>query len=482
MHRIYFVLAVLLSFCGCSHTQEAGLPESRKASAVTAPSFPIESSSPSLPPAPAEPASGPLTLQRAIDEALKASPELEQIRHRVDGASQQARQAEASFYPRLVVAEDFNVTDNPVYALMNIINQRRLETTVNFNEPGQQQNFSSRVQGEWLLFEGGSRLHDRNAALGRKSSLDAEWLAARNQMVAKVTETYWRWLQALGFIGVAERALEAAQTDEKLGEARLHAQAALPSEVMRLRVRRAEAESHLVSARTSTRRFQAALERLLTRPIPVHEIPQGIISSADSSRQATATARDSNALVKQALDRRPEMASVRALIEAGHERVKSARGGWLPKVGANVFYQWDSEDLSGSGESWYAAVQASWPLFEGGMTLARVREAESHLREMEARGEQVSLDIALEVQQAALAVEEASEKIRVAEERKNLARQAMDETRHLYRNEMVGVDSLLQAETAWNQAEVAYTAALFEERIAQALLRASLGDFVESVL
>jgi len=43
------------------------------------------------------------------------------------------------------------------------------------------------------------------------------------------------------------------------------------------------------------------------------------------------------------------------------------------------------------------------------------------------------------------------------------------------------VDGLLQAETAWNQAEVAYTAALFEERIAQALLRASLGDFVESV-
>ena len=41
------------------------------------------------------------------------------------------------------------------------------------------------------------------------------------------------------------------------------------------------------------------------------------------------------------------------------------------------------------------------------------------------------------------------------------------------------VDTLLQAEVSWNQAEVAYTAAVFEGRIAQALLRRALGDFAE---
>lgn len=66
---------------------------------------------------------GPLTLDRAIEEALKASPELDLIRQRIDGATEQVRQAEASFYPRLILGEDFNVTDNPVYALMNIKNR-----------------------------------------------------------------------------------------------------------------------------------------------------------------------------------------------------------------------------------------------------------------------------------------------------------------------------------------------------------------------
>jgi outer membrane protein TolC len=67
------------------------------------------------------------------------------------------------------------------------------------------------------LFQGGSRWYDRNAALGQKKSIDAELLAARNHLVAKVSETYYRWLQSFGFVEVAEKALESARTDEEVG-------------------------------------------------------------------------------------------------------------------------------------------------------------------------------------------------------------------------------------------------------------------------
>ena len=55
-------------------------------------------------------------------------------------------------------------------------------------------------------------------------------------------------------------------------------------------------------------------------------------------------------------------------------------------------------------------VNATWSLFEGGLTLSKIREAKSRLQEIQARGEQVALDIALEVQQATLAVQEAAER------------------------------------------------------------------------
>ena len=50
------------------------------------------------------PREGPLTAERAVEEALQASPELEQMRQRMRAAAEQVRQVEATFYPRLVIA------------------------------------------------------------------------------------------------------------------------------------------------------------------------------------------------------------------------------------------------------------------------------------------------------------------------------------------------------------------------------------------
>lgn len=430
---------------------------------------------------PADVETGSLTVDRAIEEALRASPELEQIQQRIEASSEQVVQAEASFYPRIVLSEDFNSTNNPVYALMDLINQRRFSTQIDFNNPGQQHDAASRVQAQWDLFQGGSRWYDRRAAIGQFGAAKAELQAGRNRLVAKVSETYYRWLNGLSFIGVAEKALNAAETDERLGEARIRAQMALPSELLRLKVRTSEAREHLVAARTGARKLQAALERLLARPIRPEEIPDlvQVVSTGASSEETPA---DTDALVKKALDRRPEMAAARFLIESAGARVKSARGALLPKIGASVWYQRDSENLGEGADSWMVGLQATWPIFEGGTSLSRIREARNHLDEIEARGRQVALDIALEVNQAALAVEEAAENVKVAEERKQWAEKALEEVRNLYRNQVAGVDSLLQAEVAWNRAEVSYTAALFEVKISQALLKQSLGDFAEGIL
>jgi outer membrane protein len=429
--------------------------------------------------APSDPYQGPLTVERAVEEALKASPELEQIRQRMRAAAEQVRQADATFYPRLIVSEDYNLTNNSVFALMDIINQRRFRPDIDFNNPGAQQNFGSRIRGDWMLFEGGSRWYERRATVAQQRSVSAELEAARNQMAARVTEIYYQWLQALAFIGVAERALESAQTDERLGEARIRAETALPSELSRLKARRAEAHGNLVTAQSNALKLQAGLERLMVRRIQSCEIPDPGVDMAAAAIEAHP--RDTDPYVEAALERRPEMSAVRSLIQAARERVRSAQGGLMPRLGSNVDYMLDSENLSKFSDSWFVGIQMTWPLFEGGLSVARIQEARTRLKEVEARGEQVALDIALEVNQATVAVNEAAEKIRVAEERKRWAEKALREIRLIYSKQAATLDSLLQAEVAWNQAEVSYTAALYEGKIAQAILRRALGDFAHEI-
>jgi len=423
------------------------------------------------------PADGPLTVDRVIMEALRASPELEQIRQRIRAAEEQVRQADASFYPRLVASERFNSTNNPVYALMNIINQRRLKADVNFNDPGTQQDFATRIGADWSLFEGGSRYFRRQAAVGFKESLQGQLMAARNQMVAKVVETYYHWLQAMGFIGVARDAYASADTDVRLAEARLKAEMALPSEVMRLKAHRAEMHGNLVTAKTGARRLQAALERFVARPIHKEEIPNPAVHLPGTAPEEGSG--DTDALVEKALSARPELDTVRALIGAARKRIRAAQGGLLPRLGLGAEYQWNTETFGDVEGSWLVGIEATWSLFEGGATLSKIREARVRLKEIEARGEQMALDIALEVHQATLAVEEAAEKIQVADERRKWAQKALQDVRRLYKNQMATVDTLLQSEVAFNQADVSYTAALYEGKIAQVLLRQTLGDFAD---
>lgn len=470
---------VLIFLSGCA--SEGGFPPpapSTGAPLVQSPLDPPLGSD--LEPAPSEAAPvARLTVDRAIVEALRASPDLAQIQARMDAAGQQVRQAEAAFYPRITLSEEFNVTNNPVFAAMNIINQRRLLRSTDFNNPGEQQSFGTRVQGEWVLFQGGSRVFDRGAALEHGKAVASELQGARNQLVARVTEVYYRWLQALSMIGVAEKALESARTDERIGTARLRVEAALPSDLARLKARTAEMEGNLISARTGARKLQAAMERLLARPIREGEIPDPTFEDVSLGDLAARGPRED--LVKQALEKRPEMASVRHLVEAARNRVRSARGGVLPRLGASGQYQWDTREWSEVPNSWLIAVQATWPLFEGGISVARINEARARLAEVESRGRQLELDIALEVQQAALSVEEAAEKIRVAEERRRWAVKALEEVRRQFEREAVGIDGLLQTEVAWNQAEVGCMASRFDGMIAQAGLRMALGEFSTSL-
>jgi outer membrane protein len=425
---------------------------------------------------PAQTATGKLTVEQAIGEALSASPELGQIQARIQAADELVNQAKSGFYPSLVLAADFSETDNSMYAMMYIINQRRLQPNANFNNLGQQHDLSTQLQGQWTVFEGGARVHNENAAEDQRQATEAELSAARNQMVATVVQTYYQWLQALSFVGVAQRSLESAQIDEKLAQSRVQAEVALASELLRLKTATAEAESQQVTAHTSAHRLQAAMERLLARHIAPIETPDA--NATLETADVETLAGDPNRLVEQALERRPEMAAAAAMIQAADERVQAAKGQSLPRVSLHGSYGLDSEDLHSGANSWMAGIAATWPLFEGGAISSRIREAKSNLMQMQRRGEQVALDIALEVQQSALAVQEAAQKVQVAARQQEYARRSLDEVRRQYENQTVTVDALLHAEVAWNRAEVGYTSAVFDARITQAQLRRALGDFV----
>lgn len=423
--------------------------------------------------APASQPLGVLTVDRAIAEALAASPQLDQMANRVAAAREQVKLAEAAFYPRLVLSSDYSRTDNPVYAMMAIINQRRLDPTTNFNDPGEQSNVSTQLQAQWSVFDGGRSYYNRQAASSQELGAKAALAAERNQLVATVSQVYYQWLQARTFIAVAEQALNSARTNEEAARVRVENQVSLESDLLRLRAARAEAEGQLLTARSSAGKLQAALERLLVRHIGAQEVPATDLNPD----QPGTTSADPNAVVAQALAQRPEIEAAAAMIAAAADQVRAAKGAFLPSVLVHGQLQWDSEDLRGAEDSWLVGVSAVWPLFEGGANHARLRQARANFREMQARGKQAALDIALDVYQAALSAKEAEQRVGIAQRQLDFARQSHQNVRTQYQNQTATIEGLLQSEVAWQRAEAGYAAAVYDAKVAQAMLRRALGQF-----
>ncbi len=423
--------------------------------------------------APAPQPLGVLTVDRAIAEALAASPQLDQMANRVAAAREQVKLAEAAFYPRLVLSSDYTRTDNPVYAMMAIINQRRLDPATNFNDPGAQTNLSTQLQAQWSVFDGGRSYYSHQAASSQELGAKAALAAERNQLVATVSQVYYQWLQARTFIAVAQQALNSARTNEQLAQVRVDNQVSLESDLLRLKAARAEAEGQLLSAQSSASKLQAALERLLVRHIGAEEVPA---TDLNPDQPETAPA-DPNALVAQALEQRPEIEAAAAMITAAADQVQAAKGTFLPSVLVHGQLQWDSQDLRDAQNSWLVGVSAAWPLFEGGATQAKLRQARAALREMQARGKQMALDIALDVYQAALGAKEAQQRVEIARRQLDFTRQSHQDMRTQFQNQTAAVEGLLQSEVAWQRAEAGYAAATYDAKVAQAVLRRALGQF-----
>ncbi|MEW6741368.1 MAG: TolC family protein [Planctomycetota bacterium] len=419
-----------------------------------------------------------LTLKGAIEGALAASPELEQLERRIEAASEQVAAAAAAYWPQLTISESYNLTDNPVYALMNIINRKDLTPTTDFNDPGSEQDFQTKLAASWHLFDGGERGAREAGAKAARAGERAQWQAARDRLVLAATRVYFGFHRMRSIERVAETAVIAAERDLELGRARFVAGSALKSDFLRLDTRLAESRQELVSARVATRKMLAALERLLARPVGEEEIPE--VAPEGISQPETA-ARPVDELLVQALDKRPELEAVKAFLDAANEEVRATSAKHWPQIGIEAGYQLDTERFDGMEGSWLLGAAATLTLFEGGLTSARVQAARARLREAQARGRQLALDIALEVRQAALDLSEATESLELARQRGELAAQSLEEVRRAYEVGAVTVEPLLQAELAWRRAEVARETTRFDVLVANAALAQAIGIIADEL-
>lgn len=406
-------------------------------------------------------AAEPWTFESAIAQALRQNPDVRLARQRVAAAQAGLEQANAAFMPRVQFQSGYARTDNPVSVFGYALNQRSFSSSLNFNDVPDADNLNVKGLVTVPLYAGGRNVAGRKAAQAntRAAKQDAE--AVRNALAFEAARAFLSILKTRDFIRATRAGVNSFEHNLAIATKRLEGGTLLKSDVLDVEVRLAQAREDWVRARNAHELAKRVLRNLLG-------LEQGEIEITDSAPAATTPESGD-------FSQRPELAASYHRQHAAQAEVRGARGGFFPRVNAfgsaDYDYGWR---FDGGGKSYTGGVMLQWDWWDGNLTRARVREARANWETTQEEERKLRLALDLEVQQAKLALNEATERLAVTQKVISQAAESVEMTRARFEQGLAISTQLIDAETALVGARVRRAEAEADQRIAVAALRKAL--------
>ncbi len=410
------------------------------------------------------PAAEPWTLDQAIRQALTNSPDARIAQHRIAAAQAGLDQARAAFSPQLQFQSSYVRTDNPMLAFGSILNQRSFSSSLDFNNVPDQDNANFRGLLTMPLYAGGRNVAARDSARANTEAARHEATAIRNTLEFEVARAFHTVSKTRAFITATTAGAQAFETNLALANRRLNVGTLLKSDVLDVEVRLAQAREEAVRARNANALALRALRNLLG-------LEQGELELADSAPANVSTAPDSGDFQSRA-----ELAASAQKIRAAEAETRRASSGYQPRVSAFGSLDYDYGTITdGSGQSYTAGVLLQWDLWDGHSTRAQRQAANANLEMAREQQRRLRLALDFELEQARLALREASERLAVTAKSVAQAAESVDLTRSRFEQGLAISTQLIDAETALIAARVRRAEAEADQKIAIAAVRQALG-------
>jgi outer membrane protein len=180
-------------------------------------------------------------------------------------------------------------------------------------------------------------------------------------------------------------------------------------------------------------------------------------------------------LVAEAIRSRPELAQLRAQIDAQDASIRAAKGDYFPSISASAAAAESGPGLDSLGWSWNVGVSLTWPIFSGFATRSNVRAAEATRVVIDAQTEAERQQVRLEVEQARLGVVSAKSEIGAAEEALVNARERLRLAEGRYQTGVGNIIELGDAQVAVTNAAAQKVQADYDLATARVTLLSTLG-------
>ncbi len=211
-------------------------------------------------------------------------------------------------------------------------------------------------------------------ALSTAADYDLE--AASDLLVTRTSAAYFNVLVAIETLAAAEAAETALKRQFDYADKRLEVGLAPITDVHEARATYDSARANTIAQRNALADAYQALAEITGTPI------RDLKGLPDDFRPDLPAGGDADAWVASAIDNNPSLKSLEYQVRSAEQGVSSARGGHYPTLGFGASYgnseSWggtNAGSLQREGESRSIGLTLRVPIFSGGATQSRVREA-----------------------------------------------------------------------------------------------------------
>jgi outer membrane protein TolC len=312
------------------------------------------------------------TLPELVDVAEANNPETRALWERAKQKAAQAGVERSALFPTVAAVASASVNQYPLF-----FGKFYHENTAVF---------PAIVSLSYSVFDAGSR---RARILEAQANLlEADFLFndAHRKIIFRVTDAYYRLLDAMSQQGAAQATLQDAQTVQEAVDARYANGLATLPEVLEARAATAQARYEIASIQGLQKIARGGLATALggsptsefrIQDVSNESIPAGIEEPIET-------------VLERAVARRPDLLAQLALVQSADAEIKKARSAFYPEI--SFFGDWGHSNSFGEQKNYGSSAQGAiypyqaqvnirWNVFDGGARRNALVSAQAGLKE-----------------------------------------------------------------------------------------------------
>ena len=416
-----------------------------------------------------------LTLEASIDIALKNSFTIHSAKEGVKAATAQKQEAITGFLPKFNTSYNYTRLSEAPFSRFQGLPPGVLYSLNGMEIPaGTKDNYNWAIEARQPLFMGGGLIANYQASKIGEDAARVEETARHQDVVLEVKIAYYDILRAQKIMETAQQSVEMLTAHRDVAQNYFKAGMIPKNDLLHAEVELANGQQTLIKAQNAVEltkaRFNTVLKRKIFMPVQIADVLryQPFEKQLDECYEVS-------------LKNRPEMKIVTLKAAQAGKLVRAAQSEYMPTLSlvGNYTRFGDNPSVSGSdfkdAENWYIMGVASWNFWEWGKTKYRVDASRARENQALDAVKELNDQIALEIKNAYLILQEAQKQIAVSEKVIEQAQENFRISEERYKERVATSTEVLDAQTLLTKAKAEYTNALGDFNISYAKLQRAMG-------